>query len=424
MANGVFHTGYEIEINLTLPDLGHPDRPGLLKEITTPIGRRERELLACLEHHLDGYCQAEEEDHSPWMSIRRKTSEGRTTWVASHLPVRHTPTAEESAKHQAMKERIARTAERHGLRAEVEARVTDGRIRTDVLVTGESGLRIGWEAQYSPITAGTVRRRSRAAAEHGIVPLWVTDSDRSAVVERAPWARVDDFSWRQIASPIAMVVRAGVRHLQQWKCLPSSERPCPDTGGSCGRFHAQWFLPALCIPRKRPTEVDELVVSSADGEFVPMRIPRQDDPRSVSRMWVPAADRERWHDMFGPDDHHDTPAEATPADAGITCTVQELDPVCRYGEESFTFDDPRPRRGNAAGTGLHTFDEVPQRLFTVPRQVQRLDVTDDQRHAAAVTHSCEVWEIGPCAGCGTPIHRYGRAGVHACRECRARIARR
>ncbi|MFJ6384653.1 hypothetical protein ACIQI7_32185 [Kitasatospora sp. NPDC092039] len=424
MANGVFHTAYGIEINLTLPDLGLPDRPGLLEEITTPIDRRERELLECLEHHRDGACQAEEDGRSPWMTIRRRTVGGSTFWVAAHLPVRHTPTAEESAKHQAMKERIARAAERHGLHAEVEARATDGRIRTDVLVTGDDGRRIGWEAQYSPITADTVRRRSRAAAEHGIVPLWVTDTDRSAVVERAPWARVDDFSWKEIASPLAMVVRAGVRHLQQWKCMPSSVRPCPVNGSFCGRFHAEWFLPALCLPAKAPTEVDQLVVASADGEFVPMRIPNQRDPRSVSRMWVPAADRDRWHDMFGPDEDEDSPAEPETGDTDITYTCQELDATCRYGEETFTFNDPRPRRGNSAGTGLHTFDEVPKRLFTVPRQDRRLDATETQRREAALAQGCEPWQIGPCAGCGSAIRRYGDAGVHACEACRARTARR
>ncbi|MFJ8477584.1 hypothetical protein [Kitasatospora sp. NPDC094011] len=427
MANGVFHTAYGIEINLTLPDLGHPDRPGLLAEITTPIDRRERDLLQCLEHHRDGACQAEEDGRSPWMAIRRRTLGGRTTWVAAHLPVRHTPTAEESAKHRAMKERIARVAERHGLQAEVEARAVDGRIRTDVLVTGASGLRIGWEAQYSPISADTVRRRSRAAAERGIVPLWVTDSDRSSVVERAPWARVDEFGWREIASSIAMVVRGGVRHLQQWKCLPSSQRPCPDNGSACGRFHAAWHLPALCLPAKPPTEVDELVVASADGEFAPMRVPRQCDPRSVSRMWVPAADRDRWHEMFGPEEVQDPSADQPPADADITYTRQELDATCRYGEETFAFDDPRPRRGTSAGTGLHTFDEVPERLFTVPRQERRLTAVDAaaaQRQAAADELGCEAWQIGPCAGCGTPINRYGGRGVHACHPCRARVTGR
>ncbi|MFJ9776178.1 hypothetical protein ACIRVF_33935 [Kitasatospora sp. NPDC101157] len=423
MANGVYHTAYDIEINLTLPDLGHPDRPGLLREITTPIDQRERELLECLEHHREGLCQSEEEGRSPWMAIRRRTVGDVTTWVAAHLPVRSVATSEESDKHKAMKERIARVAEKNGLRAEVEARATDGRIRTDVLVTGDAG-RIGWEAQYSPISAETVRRRSRAAADHEIVPLWVTNSTESAVIERAPWARVDDFSWKEIASATAMIVRGGVRHLQQWKCLRSSERPCPVNGSFCGLFHAQWDLAALCLPAKPPTEVDALVVASADGELVPVRVAGQRDPRAVSRMWVPAADRDRWHDMYGDPDEDKSDAQQ-PVDNDITYTHQDLDPTCRYGDEVFVpRPTPRPRRDTPASTGLHTFAEVPRRLFTVPRQDHRLEATEAQRRATALTQGCEPWQIGPCAGCGAPIHRYGDGGIHACETCRARVAGR
>lgn len=47
----MWHTGYHIKIELTHADLGHPDRPGLLDEITRPIEQRDRELLQCLQHH-------------------------------------------------------------------------------------------------------------------------------------------------------------------------------------------------------------------------------------------------------------------------------------------------------------------------------------------------------------------------------------
>ncbi|MFG2696913.1 hypothetical protein [Kitasatospora sp. NPDC048407] len=422
MANGVFHTGYGIEINLTEPDLGHRDRPELLAQITAPIDQRERELLECLQHHYEGRCEAEEHDaeRSPWMTIRRRTVRGRTTWVAAHLPIRRTPTAEESDKHKAMKERIARAADRHGCTWELEARTADGKVRTDVLVTGPGGLRIGWEAQYSPITAETVRRRSRNAAAHGIVPLWVTSSDRAALIDRAPWARVDDLSWRQIASPLAMVVRAGIRHLQQWKCTASSVRTCPVNGSWCGKMHTGWYLPALCLPEKAPTQVDELVGASATGEFVPMRVPMQTDGSTVSRMWVPAADRDRWRATFAEDSEPGTDEQA-PADAAITYTREELDPVCRYGEETFTFNDPRPRRGNADAASLHTFDTVPDRLLAIPRQLRRLALTPEERHRAAAALGCDLADLGPCAGCGEPINRYGPYGIHACAPCRLRV---
>jgi hypothetical protein len=395
MANGVFHTGYQIIVKLAEEDLGNPGRPDLLEEITQPINKRDRHLLQCLEHHQNGVCQAEEDDRSPWMAIRRRTVDGRTTLVAAHLPVRHTPTQEESDKHKAMKERIARAAERHGLSAEPEARTHDGRVRSDVLVTGPAG-RIGWEAQYSPITATTVRRHSQAAAEHGITPLWATDNDSAALIDRAPWALVDDVSWRRIMSRNALLVRAGVRHLQRWKCSRYSERRCPVTDSdfsACGRLHVQWDLPALCIPQKRHTEIDELVTASADGEYVPMRIPGQSDPHSYSRMWVSADDRDEWLNIVGPENE---PTTTPPADSELTFTGEPLDTKCRYGEETMVFNDRRPKRAKADATGLHTFDEIPQRLFKIPQQrEQRLSVTPQQRQAAAALYGCPTATLSP-----------------------------
>lgn len=424
MANGVFHTGYRIKIELTHADLGHPDRPGLLDEITQPIDKRDRELLQCLEHHERGVCRAEDDDRSPWMAIRRRTVGGRTTLVAAHLPVRHRPTAEESDKHKAMKERIARAAERRGLSAQIEARSADGKVRNDVLVTGSAG-RIGWEAQYAPITASTVRRRSQAAADHGIIPLWVTNDDRAALVDRAPWAAVSDVPWRKIASRQALLVRAGVRHLQRWKCERWSERLCPITNvgyQACGRLHVQWDLPALCIPEKHHTEIDQLVGFSATGEYVPMRVPSQRDPRSYARMWVPAEDRDEWHSIVGSDDE---PEETQPTDSELTFTGEELDHTCRYGEETMVFNDPRPRRATADARGLHTFDDIPESLFKIPRQRTRaFDITPRQRQAAAALYDCPIWDIGPCAGCAAPIHRYGAGSAHACAGCRAKATGR
>ncbi|MFJ8437247.1 hypothetical protein ACIQ9P_38745 [Kitasatospora sp. NPDC094019] len=78
-------------------------------------------------------------------------------------------------------------------------------------------------------------------------------------------------------------------------------------------------------------------------------------------------DRGSWYDMFGPDEDEDTPAEPRTRDADITYTHQELSATCRYGEETLTFNDPRPRHGNSAGSGPHTFYDVPRLLFTVLR---------------------------------------------------------
>ena len=66
MANGVFHTEYGIEINLSRADLGHPDRPGLLKEITQPVSERSRTLLQCLTDRAGGNCRCALADKTPY----------------------------------------------------------------------------------------------------------------------------------------------------------------------------------------------------------------------------------------------------------------------------------------------------------------------------------------------------------------------
>lgn len=197
-------------------------------------------LLQCIEHKETGYCKAEGDQRLPWMSISRRTIGGKTKLVASHLPMRTTPTPEESDKHKAMKDRLARAAGRNGLPYGQEVRATDGRIQTDVLVRGPRTA-VGWEAQYSPITADTVRKRARIAVENGITPMWLTNTPDAALINRAPWVRVDDLPWKEIASAREMFVRGGVRHLQRWKCTAASQRQCPEGGSlvGCNRFHVQ-----------------------------------------------------------------------------------------------------------------------------------------------------------------------------------------
>ncbi|WP_406259358.1 hypothetical protein OH779_40660 [Actinacidiphila glaucinigra] len=416
MANGVFHTRYGIKINLTYEDLGHPERPGLLEEITQPVGQRARDLLQCLRDYEGGQCQCALADKTPWMFIRRQRQGGTVAWVAAHLPLTHVATPRESEKHKAMKDRIARTASRHGLQVQTEARSADGKVITDVLVTGAGG-RVGWEAQYSPISASTVRRRSANARALNIAPLWVTEDETSALIDRAPWARVDDVPWQRIASPLTMMIRGGVRHLQIWKCTPTSDRPCPETGHACGRWHSGWFLPALCIPQERATSLDELIVTSADGEHLAVRARDRQDPRRVSYLWAMASDVHKWHEITG---ENADPLDSGPHDdEAVTYTEQELDSSCRYGEEFHGTGDLRPRREMASATGLHTFDHAPDNPHRQPSRPIQLRLTPRERLVVAGQLGCPSWEVGPCMLCAAPIHRYGTRSSLACPVCRA-----
>ncbi|MFF4567562.1 hypothetical protein [Streptomyces sp. NPDC001435] len=417
MANGVWHRGYNIEVNLSLPDLGHPDRPGLLDEIMTSVAERDPELLECLAHHDGNTCESEAGGKSPWMFVRRGRVGGRRPLVAAHLPVTHKPSAAETDQHKATKERVVATALRHGLEASAEqpVRGTGGRGVADALVTGPDGTRIGWEIQYYPLSPSAVHRRSVKARDNGVMPLWVTKSDRAALIDRAPWARVDDMDWQDIADGREMLIRGGFRHLQTWRCVPSSVRHCLEgSGGHCGSIHADWFLPALCEPPKPPIHIEDLIVTSATGESLAVFVPSRHNPRTGRHMWVPVKDCSTWKDMAGPTRLPKEPSHEP--DDDITFSSEELDRSCRAGEEHLAYrSDPRPLRDFGQPTGGLTLPVLPMRPANAGAPVA---VTDPERAAMAAALDCKPWELGPCIGCGQFIRRFGRNAPMACRACR------
>ncbi|MGP4115360.1 competence protein CoiA family protein [Streptomyces sp. 4N509B] len=415
MANGVWHTGYGIEINLSLPDLGHPEIPDLLQEITTSVADRDMHLLECLAHHEGRECLSESGGKSPWMFVRRGRVGGRRPLVASHLPVTHKATPAESAQHKATKDRIVETASRHGLDAEAEAPTANRRTISDALVTGPNGTRIGWEIQYHHLSPSSVHRRSVNAVEHGITPLWVAKDRTASLIDRAPWARVDDMPWKDIADGKEMLIRGGYRYLQVWKCVPSSDRHCPvtDGAGHCDAIHADWFLPALCQPQKKAVHLEDLVLQSATSESVPVYVPSRGSGRAGRHMWVPAVDRDLWQEMVG----EKTRLSTAPIDEEndeITFAEEEIDRTCRAGEESRRrSSDERPVRDLAQPTGGVTLLRMP-----AWRPGNPTVITSVERAAASAALECPPWELGPCAECGQLMRRYGCNAAMFCAVCR------
>lgn len=96
-----------------------------------------------------------------------------------------------------------------------------------------------------------------------------------------------------------MVIHGGYRHLQVWRCVPSSDWHCLVTEGAghCGGIHADWMLPALCHPPKPPVVIEDLVLSSATGESVPVYVPGRENGRAGRHMWVPNDDRCAWEEL-------------------------------------------------------------------------------------------------------------------------------
>ncbi|MBB1256800.1 hypothetical protein H3146_26145 [Streptomyces sp. OF3] len=411
----MWHTRYGIEINLSLPDLGHPDRPDLLQEITASVSERDPQLLECLAHHHKRECLSESGGKSPWMFIRRGRVGGRRPLVASHLPVTHKATPAESAQHKATKERIVETAGRYGLEAEAEVPVGNRRSISDAVVIGPAGIRVGWEIQYHHLSPSSVHRRSASAVEHRLTPLWVANDRAASLIDRAPWVRVDDMPWKEIADGKEMVIRGGYRHLEVWKCVPSSVRHClvSDGAGHCGGIHADWFVPALCLPERKPVHIEDLVLQSATGESVPVYMPNRGNGRAGRHMWVSADDRALWQELIG----ERTPLPTVPheeEDDAITFAGQEVDRDCRAGEEGRFVSDSRPLRDLDQPTGGFTLPRMP-----VQRSREPTSVTPVERAAASAALGCPVWELGPCAGCGQLMRRYGRNAAMYCNGCRS-----
>ncbi|MET9558813.1 hypothetical protein [Streptomyces tauricus] len=415
MANGVWHTGYDIEINLSLPDLGHEDRPDLLREITASVADRDPQLLECLAHHDGRECLSESGGKSPWMFIRRGRVGGRRPLVASHLPITHAATPAESAQHKATKERVVETASRCGLDAEAEVSTANRRTVSDALVTGPGGIRIGWEIQYHHISPSSVHRRSVNAVQHEITPLWVAKDRTATLINRAPWARVDDMPWKEIADGKEMMIRGGYRYLQIWKCVPSSDRHCllSEGAGHCGGPHSDWFLPALCLPEKKPIHIEDLVLSSATGESVPVYVPNRGNGRAGQHMWVPADDCELWRELAG----EKVPLPVAPEeDDLITFAEQEIDRTCRAGEDRRFVSDARPFRDLGQPTGGVTLPRMP-----LQRSVKPSLITSVERAAASAALGCLPWDLGLCAGCSQMMRRNGRHAAMYCAVCRAEL---
>ncbi|MEU8779831.1 hypothetical protein [Streptomyces sp. NPDC048606] len=86
-------------------------------------------------------------------------------------------TAEESDRHKAMKDFLARTAQTAGLEVRVEKSTKLRSSRPDVTIVGAGGLDLGCEAQYYNASAASVLRRSKAHAAAGLSPSTATVFD-------------------------------------------------------------------------------------------------------------------------------------------------------------------------------------------------------------------------------------------------------
>ncbi|MEU1171825.1 hypothetical protein [Streptomyces microflavus] len=78
--------------------------------------------------------------------------------------------------------------------------------------------------------------------------------------------------------------------------------------------NADWFVPALCLPEKKPVFIKNLVLQSAAGESVPVYVPNRGSGRAGLHMWAAADDCALWQELVG----EETPLPAAPAERRAT----------------------------------------------------------------------------------------------------------
>nr|WP_216377844.1 hypothetical protein [Streptomyces asoensis] len=179
MANIVWHTKFQILLDLTMDDLDHPELPDLWETIYktdryygqrgVPVHQRD---LQC-----GGICR--EAGVEAWMHLRLRAN-GHREAVHERREDEARHTVPMSDEHKAYQERILRAAEEGGFHSDSEVRTRVGRswIQTDTLVEGADGRRIGWEVQLSSVGSDGlrgVRARAAKAEKNGITPAWHTD---------------------------------------------------------------------------------------------------------------------------------------------------------------------------------------------------------------------------------------------------------
>ena len=276
MTYSVWHRGLGITLDLTEADLGHPEYPRLLDEI---YGNYQPDLLYCLEAHQDeGFvCPG-------FMAIRKVSGRPHAMHVAKG---ERPETRAESDLHKALGDYTAKVASGEGFRVTRAEETEHGKQRRDVTVEGAGKQRLAYEIQLAAIAGGSVDERTRNARRDGLTPLWLVNNENAIPIDRAPWARLNVQSWRDVTDRAALPVRGGVKHLHMSRCDWGNPVPCPQQGaGRCGGRHALW-------EPVRGLYYDDVIRRTATGELVSLYLPHPAGRRGW-HMWVTPTDKEEF----------------------------------------------------------------------------------------------------------------------------------
>lgn len=276
----IHHLELDMVLDVARRDLGHPQRPGLWSTLRSgPIHQGELRCLVCVE----------EGRGEQWLYLREQNQ--RRQAVHFNGTIQSHRWAPKSDEHIALQERVATRAEREGLRAIVEARASNGKHVTDVLIRG-GGVELGFEAQLSAESKRSTVGRNRHRVGSGIQPLWVGTNDKIAFADAVPWASIPREGAAYIATGGELLTEGGVRRFALERC-GFDGNPCPrirrKTRKTCSGRHL--------YPESIKLQLDELVVGAATGVWRSLKVPTT---QGGHYWWVTADDYERWQEDRGP----------------------------------------------------------------------------------------------------------------------------
>lgn len=444
MADGVHHIRIREDLNLNREDLGlNPKKytaaqvEEIWQEITRSVRERDRELLLCVARAHGESCKAEHSGvKSPHMIVRKhRGPDGALRWRAAHLPTPHDMTAEESDKHKATKDFIARTCDKAGLDYATEKATKTRTARPDSTVFGKGGPDQGIEAQFYNASADTVRRRSRNHAEAGLVANWITDDATFHLVDRANYIIIPRYTWKQIDDAADIAAMGGARVLVEWTCTAdgSGGRPCPDgllygaargvKDVGCGNVHLQWETPRLIdgdaddFGTRAAFTAGRIIVGAATGDMESLFVPSRKDRRAGAYLWVPSSDKAKWLEEEGGESAPDR--DGPDLEDEVFYSQEEIGDACTYGEK--TFDPAKVKSAPLKRRGLASLS----RTIKVASPATDLPASAPAEPVGpGISYDAAGQPIPLCRfGCGAPASMPGPEGFPEHWTCRERQAK-
>lgn len=293
MQRQIRHVPDGVVLDLSKPDLGHPDGVGILLHHYRQSSKagmhygRTNPAFICLKH---------DEGTNPGLYLK-KTRDGG--WFAVHYagddgcgPYRlPSPMSDE---HMRQAEYWARAAQDAGYDVETEWRLRTG-TRPDVFIRGPNPT--GVEVQRSRIKPATAVDRARKAEAAGVKDVWFTDNSiRPEWFDRVPSVGQNIIPgydpWRHGTPPRRSITATNLRRIIPVRCTVSSGHQCPTGRNFCGRYH----------PRSRPWTgftVDDVAAQFPAGEMIAIRLLRPTRKKPGDIAIVPRADQPLYEEMTG-----------------------------------------------------------------------------------------------------------------------------